>query len=115
MTTPLSGTASLMRVFVGERDSLEGKPVFEWIVLKARESGIAGATVLRSPMGYGHSSHVHNATILRLSTDLPMVVELIDVEDRILTFADLLKASLKGGLITLEKITVIPLGQELGD
>ncbi|HEX7799278.1 MAG TPA: DUF190 domain-containing protein [Asticcacaulis sp.] len=115
MTTPLSGTASLMRVFVGERDSLEGKPVFEWIVLKARESGIAGATVLRSPMGYGHSSHVHNATILRLSTDLPMVVELIDVEARILAFADLLKASLKGGLITLEKITVIPLGQEPRD
>ena len=115
MTTPLSGTASLMRVFVGERDSLEGKPVFEWIVLKARESGIAGATVLRSPMGYGHSSHVHNATILRLSTDLPMVVELIDVEARILAFADVLKASLKGGLITLEKITVIPLGQEPRD
>jgi len=115
MTTPLSGTASLMRVFVGERDSLEGKPVFEWIVLKARESGIAGATVLRSPMGYGHSSHVHNATILRLSTDLPMVVELIDVEARILAFADVLKATLKGGLITLEKITVIPLGQPSQD
>ncbi|MDI7776382.1 DUF190 domain-containing protein [Asticcacaulis sp. EMRT-3] len=106
----LSGPASRMRVFIGERDSIEGKPVFEWIVLQARDHGIAGATVLRSPMGYGHSSHVHNATILRLSTDLPMVVELIDVEDRILAFAEVLKSTLKSGLITLESITVIPLG-----
>lgn len=109
MTAPLSGQASLLRIFIGEREKFDGKPLFEWLVLKAREMHIAGATVLRSPLGYGHSSHVHNATILRLSTDLPMVVEIIDDEDKVMNFVKTIKLAIKGGLITIEKVTVIPL------
>ena len=109
MSSPLSGSAGLLRIFVGEKESHEGKALFEWLVLKAREKGLAGATVLRSPLGYGHSSHVHSATILRLSTDLPMVVEIIDDEERVRDFAEEIRSILKSGLITIEKVTVIPL------
>lgn len=112
MTSPLSGQASLLRIFVGERETYDGKPLFEWIVLKAKEAHIAGATVLRSPLGYGHSSRVHSATILRLSTDLPMVVEIIDDEDQVMNFVKMIKPAIRGGLITIEKVTVIPLDNQ---
>jgi len=111
MSTSLSGQASLLRIYVGERTKYQGKPLFEWLVLKARESHIAGATVLRSPLGYGHSSQVHNATILRLSTDLPMIVEIIDDEDKVYGFVELVKPAVKGTLVTIEKLTVIPTGE----
>ena len=78
--------AALLRIFVGEDDRSDGRPLYEAIVLKAREHGLAGATVLRGPLGFGHSSHLHTAKILRLSQDLPMVIEIVDTEDRLRTF-----------------------------
>lgn len=107
MSTSLSGQASLLRIYTGERTKFEGKPLFEWLVLKAKESGIAGATVLRSPLGYGHSSQVHNATILRLSTDLPMIVEIIDDEEKLYAFVEQVKPAVKGALVTIEKLTIV--------
>jgi PII-like signaling protein len=75
--------AVLLRIFFGEEDRFEGKPLYEAIVQKAREMHLAGATVLRGPMGYGHSSRLHTATVLRLSFDLPIVVEIVDTEVKI--------------------------------
>ncbi len=116
MSTRLTDQASLLRIYVGERDKYKGKPLFEWLVLKAKEAGIAGATVLRSPLGYGHSSQVHNATILRLSTDLPMIVEIIDDEEKLRAFVNDIRPAVKGTLVTIEKLTIIPTGQwEEGD
>ena len=79
--------AALLRIFVGESDQTDdGRPVYEDIVIKAREAGLAGATVLRGPMGFGRSSHLHTAKILRLSEDLPFIVEIVDAEDKIRAF-----------------------------
>ena len=79
---PLSRDAILLRIFIGEDDKVGRQPLYEAIVLKAREMGLAGATVLRGPMGFGHSSMLHTAKILRLSQDLPLVIEIVDSEDR---------------------------------
>jgi uncharacterized protein len=97
----------LLRIFVGESDRFEGRPLYEAIVLKAREAGLAGATVLRSPMGYGANSRLHTAKILRLSDDLPMVIEIVDEETKINGFLPVLDGMMGGGLVTLEKIKVI--------
>jgi PII-like signaling protein len=97
----------LLRIFVGESDRFEGRPLYEAIVLKAREVGLAGATVLRSPMGYGANSRLHTAKILRLSDDLPMVIEIVDEEAKINGFLPVLDGMMGGGLVTLEKIKVI--------
>jgi len=97
----------LLRIFVGESDRFEGQPLYEAIVLKAREAGLAGATVLRSPMGYGANSRLHTAKILRLSDDLPMIIEIVDEEAKINAFLSLLDRMMDGGLVTLEKIKVI--------
>ena len=97
----------LLRIFVGESDRFEGRPLYEAIVLKAREAGLAGATVLRSPMGYGANSRLHTAKILRLSDDLPMIIEIVDVEAKINAFLPELDRMMGGGLVTLEKIKVI--------
>lgn len=94
--------ASRLRVYVGESDKWKGKPLYEAIVLAARERGLAGATVLRSPMGFGADSRVHTAKILRLSEDLPMVVEVVDATDKIEAFVDVLLPMLGGGLVTLD-------------
>ena len=99
--------AMLLRIFIGESDRWKHQPLYEAIVLKAREMNLAGATVLRGPMGFGRSSRVHTAKILDLSTDLPLVIEIVDGEDRINTFLPIIDEMMKGGLITLEKVRVI--------
>ena len=103
-------TALLLRIFIGESDRFGHHPLYEAIVLKAREQGLAGATVLRSPMGFGHSSRVHTANILRLSADLPIVVEIVDSENAINGFLPALKGMVKGGLITLEEVRILHYG-----
>src|SRR6059058_3871540 len=93
--------AVLLRIFVGERDRFEHKPLYEAIVLKARELHLAGATVLRGPMGFGKSSRLHTAKILRLSMDLPLVIEIVDSEEKINSFLPLLDEVMSGGMVTL--------------
>ena len=99
--------AVLLRIFIGESDRWEHKPLYEAIVLKARELHLAGATVLRGPMGFGKSSRLHTAKILRLSMDLPLVIEIVDSEEKIQTFLPVLEKMIGGGLITLEKVKVL--------
>jgi hypothetical protein len=108
----ISQDAVLLRIFIGESDHHEHRPLYEAIVLKAREMHLAGATVLRGPMGFGHASHLHTAKILRLSEDLPIVVEIVDTEDRIRSFLDEIEPIVDSGLITLEKATVIRYGRK---
>ena len=98
--------AVLLRIFIGEDDKADGRPLYEAIVLKAREMQIAGATVLRGPMGFGHSSRLHTAKILRLSEDLPLVIEIVDSEEKIDGFLPALDAIMTSGLVTLEKVQV---------
>ena len=102
--------AVLLRIFIGENDRYNRKPRYEEIVLKAREMHLAGATVLRGPMSYGHSSRLHTAKILRLSEDLPLVIEIVDSEERINGFLPVLDAMMTSGLITLEKVRVLQYG-----
>jgi uncharacterized protein len=99
--------AVLLRIFLGESDRWEHKPLYEAIVLKAREMHLAGATVLRGPMGFGKSSRLHTAKILRLSMDLPLVIEIVDSEEKIQSFLPVLDKMMGGGLLTLEKVRVI--------
>lgn len=98
--------ATLLRIFLGEGDRHGGQPLYEAIVLAARRHGLAGATVLRGPMGFGASSHLHTAKILRLSADLPMVIEIVDSEAKINGFLPQLDALMGSGLVTLEKVKV---------
>ena len=99
--------AILLRIFIGETDRWHHEPLYEAIVLKARELHLAGATVLRGPMGYGKSSRLHTAKILRLSMDLPLVIEIVDTEEKIQAFLPVLDEMMKGGLVTLERVRVI--------
>jgi uncharacterized protein len=99
--------AMLLRIFIGESDRWKHQPLYEAIVLKAREMHLAGATVLRGPMGFGKSSRLHTAKILRLSLDLPLVIEIVDSEEKIRAFLPALDGMLGGGLVTLEKVQVI--------
>ena len=99
--------AVLLRVFIGESDRWHHQPLYEAIVLKAREMHLAGATVLRGPMGFGKSSRLHTAKILRLSMDLPLVIELVDSEEKIQQFLPVLDGMMQGGLLTMEKVKVI--------
>ena len=99
--------ATLLRIFLGESDRWEHKPLYEAIVLKAREMHLAGATVLRGPMGFGKSSRLHTSKILRLSYDLPLVIEIVDSEEKINTFLPVLDEMVGGGLVTLEKVKVV--------
>ncbi|GEM88803.1 DUF190 domain-containing protein [Oceanithermus desulfurans] len=103
----LNGTAVLARVFLGESDKVHGRPAYAAIVEEARRRGIRGATVLRGIMGFGAGSRIHSAAILRLSEDLPIVVELVDEEARIRGFLPWLGEVLGGGLVTLEKVEVV--------
>jgi len=103
----LPNDAMLLRVFIGESDRWKHQPLYEAIVLKARELHMAGATVLRGPMGFGKSSRVHTNKILRLSLDLPIVVEIVDTEEKINAFLPYLDQVMTGGLVTLEKVRVI--------
>ena len=97
----------LLRILIGESDRWEHKPLYEAIVLKAREMQLAGATVLRGPMGFGKSSRLHTAKILRLSADLPLVIEIVDSEEKITAFLPHLDEMVKDGLVTLEKANVV--------
>ena len=99
--------ATLLRIFIGESDRWQHQPLYEAIVLKARELHLAGATVLRGPMGFGAASRIHTAKILRLSMDLPMVIEIVDTEEKVKSLLPHLNEMMGGGLVTLEKIKVI--------
>src|SRR5271169_3341623 len=102
--------AVLLRIFLGESDRWEHKPLYEAIVLAARAAQLAGATVLRGPMGFGRSSHLHTAKILRLSENLPVVVEIVDSEEKINAFLPALQGLMGSGLATVEKVQVLPYG-----
>ncbi len=102
--------AVLLRIFIGENDRYNHRPLYEAIVLKAREMHIAGATVLRGPMGFGHSSRLHTAKILRLSEDLPLVIEIVDSEENINRLLETIDGMMQSGLITLEKVRVLQYG-----
>jgi len=106
--------AVLLRIFLGEADRAEGRPLYETLVLKARALGLAGATVLRGPMGFGHASHLHTAKVLRLSADLPMVVEIVDTEQKIERFLAEIEPVMGSGLVTLEKVRVLRYGSPTG-
>jgi len=103
----LPNEATLLRIFLGESDRWKHQPLYEAIVLKAREMHLAGATVLRGPMGFGKSSRLHTAKILRLSVDPPAVKKKMDAEEKIQSFLPALDEMMKGGLVTLEKVKVI--------
>jgi uncharacterized protein len=109
----ISDKAVSLRIFLGEQDKYSGKPLYEVIVLKAREMHLAGATVFRSPLGFGHSSLLHTSKILRLSEDLPMVIEIIDSKEKIDNFLNEIKPMTSSGaglLITLQNIDVLHYG-----
>ena len=106
-STSLPAEATLLRIFIGDTDRYEHRPLYEAIVLKARELHLAGATVLKSPMGFGHTSRLHTAKILQLSSDLPMVIEIVDEPEKIQAFLPVLDEMMDGGLVTLEKVQVI--------
>ena len=99
--------AVLLRIYVGESDRWQHRPLYEAIVLKARELHLAGATVLRGPMGFGAASRIHTAKILRLSMDLPIVIEIVDTDEKVQALLPFLDEMMGGGLVTLEKIKVI--------
>ena len=103
--------AVLLRIFVGEDARFEYQPLFEAIVLKAREMQLAGATVLRSPMGYGRTSRLHTTKILNLSEDLPIVIEIVDAQDKINAFLPVLDQMMTTGLVTQEKVQVLQYGK----
>jgi PII-like signaling protein len=103
--------AVLLRIFIGEDDKFERLPLYEAIVLKAREMDLAGATVLRGPMGFGQSSLLHTTKILRLSQDLPLIIEIVDAQDKIDAFLPALDRMMSSGLVTLEKVQVLQYGK----
>lgn len=96
----------LLRIFIGESDKHDGLPLFEWIVRKAREHGLAGATVLRGHEGFGAHSRLHTAKILRLSSDLPIIIEIVDTIDKIEAFLPVVDGAIHEGLATIEKVDV---------
>ncbi|MBN2105380.1 DUF190 domain-containing protein [bacterium] len=96
--------AKLMRVFISENDRHQGKPLFEWIIRQAQKHGMAGVTVLRGLEGFGADSHLHTAKVLRLASDLPIVIEIVDMKEKIQTFVDVLENVIEEGLITIENV-----------
>lgn len=103
----LEGKGKLLRIFIGESDTWHGRPLYEAIVRKAREAGLAGATVIRGIEGFGAKSHLHTSRILRLSEDLPLVIEMVDTEERISAILPELDEMIAEGLVTLEAVEVI--------
>ena len=97
---------SLLRIFIGESDRAHGRPLYEWLVEEAKRQELAGATVLRGLMGFGRKSRIHSARILRLSTDLPVVVEIVDTRDRLEAYLASVESEIQEGLATLEKADV---------
>ena len=108
---PLTRDAVLLRIFIGEDDKAGHQPLYEAIVLKAREMGLAGATVLRGPMGFGHSSVLHTTKILRLSQDLPLIIEIVDTEEKVGALIAAIEPIMGSGLVTTEKVQVIRYGE----
>ncbi len=104
MVIPREGC--LLRIFIGESDKHEGKPLYEWIVLKAREHGLAGATVVRGMMGFGAHSRLHTVKVERLSLDLPIVIEMVDARDKLEAFLALIDDNVTEGLATIERVDV---------
>ncbi|MGF1608252.1 MAG: DUF190 domain-containing protein [Kiloniellales bacterium] len=104
--------AVLLRIFVGEDDKADGRPLYEALVLKAREMGLAGATVLRGPMGYGRSSRLHTTKILRLSQDLPVVIEIVEQDSKLRDFLEAVESMMGSSLVTLEKVQVLRYGND---
>ena len=96
----------LLRIFIGEAGRHEGKPLYQWILHKAREMGLAGATVVRGIAGFGAKSHIHSASILRLSEDLPVVVEIVDKEEKLHAFLEVVDDTIREGLATIEKVQI---------
>ena len=105
MKIPENG--KLLRIFIGESDMWQHRPLYEAIVLKARELGLAGATVLRGPMGFGASSHLHTSKILRLSMDLPIIIEIVDSDENVNKMIPLLDEMVQDGMVTLEDVRVL--------
>lgn len=99
--------AKLLRIFIGENDQHEGRPLYEVIVQEARKRGLAGATVLRGTLGFGANSHLHSAKILEISEDLPMVVEIVDTEENINAFLPELDRMMEDGMVTMERVQVV--------
>ncbi len=112
MTMQIPHDAVLLRIFFGEDDKVGRLPLYEAIVLKAREMHLAGATVLRGHIGFGHSSRIHTTKILRLSQDLPVVIEIVDSQEHIDAFLPVLDGMMSSGLVTLEKVQVLQYGKE---
>ncbi len=104
MTLPQEGC--LLRIFIGESDRYDGKLLYEWLVLKAREQGLAGATVLRGMMGFGAHSRLHTFKIERLSEDLPIIIEIVDTREKLQRYLELIDTAIPEGLATLEKADV---------
>lgn len=104
--TNLPAQGHLLRIFIGEDDRHEGQPLYEWIVRTAREHGLAGATVLRGLGGFGAHSRIHTSKILRLSSDLPIVIEIVDTRERIEAFLPVIDGAIAEGLATLEKVEI---------
>jgi uncharacterized protein len=103
----LEGEGQLLRIFIGEGDRWHGKPLYEAIVERAREAGLAGTTVLRGLMGFGAKSRIHTAKVLRLSEDLPIVIEIVDAPEKIARVLPLLDDMVRDGMVTLERVQVI--------
>ena len=103
----LPETGTLLRIMIGENDQHQGKPLYEQIVFKAKELNLAGATVTRGILGFGADSRIHTAKILRLSEDLPVIIEIVDTEEKLATLIPFLDETVKEGLITMEKVRVI--------
>lgn len=110
----MEGEGELLRIFVGESDRWEGRPLHDAIVHRAREAGLAGATVLRGLQGFGAHSRIHTAKVLRLSEDLPIVIEIVDKAERIRAFLPVLDAMVREGMMTLEKVRIIAYRHEGG-
>ncbi len=104
MIIPKEGT--LLRIFIGEDDKHEGMPLFDWITQKAREQSLAGATVLRGLEGFGTHSRMHTAKVLRLASDLPIVIEIVDAEEKIEAFIPVIDNAIREGMVTTEKVEV---------
>ncbi len=103
----LAGEGVLLRIFIGESDKFDGKPLYKQIVFKAKEQKLAGATVMRGMMGFGANSNVKSTSILRLSEDLPLVIEVVDFADKIEAFLPILDEMMDDGLVTMEKVQVL--------
>ncbi len=104
MKIPKQG--QMLRIFIGENNRYKGSPLYEWIVLKARKHGLAGATVLRGIMGYGANSRIHTTKILRLSEDMPVIVEIVDTREKLKEFLEIIDGAILEGLATIQDVNV---------